>query len=148
MQYYFAHSFYLRIYFSKDRDINFDFTHSRRISKHFIEIDIFVKDSSYTLKLRIEDNKNKKEKDTAFSISKAQYNRIQKALEKIEFEKVKNERGCDGTSCKFKFYKNGKQVFYDVWSPHYDTIKRGLGAYYNVCVSIVELAGLYPKVIE
>lgn len=136
-------------------DIDFYFSHSRRIPNANVEIKIERRGNEVKLSVKStpaqDDAKWAKFKvDTSFAISMDKFNSLINSVKSISCENIVKEvgsSGLDGTTCEIKFGDYGSSISYEIWSPDYDTKKRNLTDFLNACTLIVETAGLNPKEI-
>ena len=139
---------------TSEQNISFAFSHSRRIPNHLVNI-FLIKSNKQTSVRTFSEPMSYDKKwehtylDTSFTISNHQFDQlVQKImkLENINFESAKVE-GKDGTNTSIKLKTGSKKYTYGFWSPEYDTYKRGLEDYLNLCKELITIGGLNPKEI-
>lgn len=87
--------------------------------------------------------------DTTFAISVLQLDKIGSMLLSLDEEKIQKSldatEGEDGTSGYLMFKRGEKYVRYDIWSPDYQTKKRGLETLFKTINQILVTALIEPK---
>jgi len=135
--------------------IKLEINQSRRFINHKVSIEI-TKEEKNNYLLHVKSlpmfRKQEWEKtiiDKFFVIEYRDFKQISEEvlnLTKCDFSKSEVV-GEDGASYSLKFRFQGKEEEYNIWAPDYDTEKRGLTDYLDVCKLIVETAGLKTKEI-
>jgi hypothetical protein len=87
--------------------------------------------------------------DTIYDIEIEKFNNLKNKiafLEKIDLDKA-YEEGFDGSTCKIEFGAKGRGITYEFWIPKYETKKRGLDIFVELCEEILTLVKLNSKEI-
>jgi hypothetical protein len=109
-----------------------------RIPHSRVEIGI---DGKGELTLETE-SRGKERKVSKIELSPDQVAKVTRQLEGLDWPKVSAEKtvGLDGSVVRVEFGRNDVSI----WSPHFDTRKRGLADHHNLAVTLFDLAGLDP----
>jgi hypothetical protein len=132
-------------------EINFSFTHSRRIPYNYVNINIIKRQDIITIKVKSIplDTISLKWKysiiDTTFMLSKHELDILIQSLNKIKSSDIISKLdfiGFDGTSYAIEFGSFDNTVKYKVWSPDYNTIERNLQSFLETCKFFITTAKL------
>ena len=139
----------------RKKDIDYfklDFEHSRRIPYNKLSIELFKKSNEATIKIHSRPLLGERAWDysvidTTFKLSLNEFLNIAKNVEKLK--SCENESpsniGKDGSYCPIQFGSKGKYKTCTMWSPDYETEKRGLDKFLKLSESIIILGQLNPK---
>lgn len=134
--------------------IAFDFRHSLRIPNHTVSVEIITRQNEVIVKVKSYPMKDAEQwkntiVDTSFTIDKDKFIELtNKAvdLKGIDLKKAAIS-GEDGTECSIEFGSFGNTITYKFWSPDYETNKRGLFKFVDLCKELIKVGGLNPKEI-
>ncbi|WP_035615908.1 hypothetical protein [Haloferula sp. BvORR071] len=120
--------------------VSLDYEHSRRIPNQVVKIQI---DDSGALALETKAADQKSPRASKLQITPAQLAALKKELPGVDWAKAKADQvsGKDGTKVTLTYAT--KTV--SLWSPDYDTGKRGLESVQKLLAQIFSLAGLEPS---
>lgn len=137
-------------------NVKFNFSHSRRIPNHHVSADFQRYGDSISVHVISEpmsnqsDKWNKTKVDSTFVLDKTEFDKIVKAVQKINCVDITaglDFTGRDGTVCEIFYGGISTGISYTVWAPDYDTKKRNLEDYMEACKFILVTVKLDPKEI-
>lgn len=132
--------------------ISFHFYHAMRIPYSEVTIEIFKKKKNAIVKVNSKAADNDKEWDYSrinnkFEIDLKTFEELSNKIVTLQTMNFQDDNGADGNTCIIEF-KNGNQNFkYNVWTPDYNTEKRGLTYFLEQCNELILLGKLDPKEI-
>jgi hypothetical protein len=134
--------------------VNFEYSHSMRIPNNKVFISI-IKRRNETEVIVLSDPMNNDPKwlytkiNRRFKIKTEVYDELSKDLLKLNRMNLDKAAcdGRDGTTCSIEIGKIGASKTYNIWSPDFDTENRELLDYLNLCIQIIKIGKLDPKVI-
>ncbi len=133
--------------------IVFQFSHSKRIPNHYLEIELIKRESSTRVHVNSTPMNNDRnwrntKIDTTYFVDNVVFERL--AVQAVTLTKIDLyrafilEAGLDGTNATIKFGKYGATIAYSFWNPEDLTEDRGLSDFFDLCKSIVMIGGLNP----
>jgi len=135
-------------------NVHFEFTHSLRIPDHHITIDMNDRPwtKSGTVEVRAVSEPmlghgwQETARDTTFTISIAEYERVAQAVNEIKVPKLQTldtrSIGTDGYTCVIEYGDLQNSVAIEVWVPREG---KGPHGYYAACKLILETGGFDPE---
>ena len=131
--------------------INIDkITYSQTCAKCIkFNLTIEIKKDLNTCILKVKYNTTSKNIDTSYTLSTLQFDNLAKDIVKISSNDIiYSDGGLDGGDFILEFGNFGNTVRYIVWSPNYDTEKRKLKPFLNICNQIINLASLNSDILH
>jgi hypothetical protein len=119
-----------------DSLVSMTYGHTMRIPHSSVQV---VVDAKGALTVETE-SRGKDRKTSSVQLSSAEVKHLRERLEGLDWKKLSadQERGLDGTSVRMTF---GKQTA-SLWSPDYNSKKRGLVAFQELAEMMFDFAGL------
>jgi hypothetical protein len=116
--------------------VSLDYSHSRRIPNSHVQITV---DSHGVLAVATE-SRGKDKVARKIQLTPVKLQELKKELEEVDWKRVSADKvkGLDGTSVQLSYGKQSASL----WSPDYDSKKRGLSRIQKIIESIFDLSGL------